>query len=242
MGICLALFSGKGGTGKSSVAAALAQGFALRGKKTVAVDLNSGLRCLDLLFGIDDRVIFDIGDILSGKNIKDALYDAGDPTVSVIPAAQCAQTDQYALAALIKTLRESFDAIVLDMPSGINDSLTESLLSFGTEFIAVVNPDATSLRCASVIGANFPEGFKRPRLIINKFDYDLIKSGIYRNIDDMIDITGMQLLGIIPQTSEVALLNLNCGFKPGSRLQNAAERIVLRICGEDCPLPDPKKI
>ena len=242
MGICLALFSGKGGTGKSSVAAALAQSFALRGKKTVAVDLNSGLRCLDLLFGIDDRVIFDIGDILSGKDIKDALYNAGNPTLSVIPAAQYAETNLTELTGVIKTLMESFDAVVLDMPSGINSALTDALVSSGAEFAAVVDPDAASLRCASVIGADFPEGGKRPRLIINKFEYDSVKSGIYCNIDDMIDITGMQLLGIIPRTSEVALLNLNRGFKAGGRFQGAAERIALRICGEDCPLPDPKKI
>lgn len=243
MGICLAICSGKGGVGKSSVTAALAEAFSLCEKSVAAVDLNVGFRCLDLLFGVDDRVVFDINDVLCGRDISDATYPAAECGASVIPAPSApVSLDFDRLCEVLHLLSSRFDVLLLDLPSGINNSLMSAAASQNAEFICVSTPDAVSLKNTASLASQLPPECKRSRLVINRFEYELSKNGINPNIDDMIDITGMQLLGIIPECSDFTLLPIKHKIKNGGRAAGAAMRIAKRLCDIPCPLPNPKKL
>lgn len=243
MGICLATTSGKGGTGKSTVCAALAVAFANSGKSVLLIDMDEGLRCLDMLFGVDDRVVFDLADVLCGKPISDAAYTAPvNPLISIIPAPiNTGRIEKSALQSFSKTVKSQYDTVIFDFPAGMDFSLYSAIGS-DVRFLTVCNPDPVSVRDAAAICNAFEEFEIQPRLIINRFNAEYIKRKIYSNIDDIIDISGFRLLGIIPQSTELMLLPVNHSISLKCRGFKAADRIAHRLCGDDIKLPKIKKI
>ncbi len=242
MGLLVALCSGKGGTGKSTTAAALALGFSDLGKSVVLLDLDAGLRCLDLIFGIDDRITLDIADILAGREVVDALYRIEGTSISLIPASANEQKpDVEGLADLIGLLKGRFDVVIADLPAGINSELLDMFSSLRAQIITVCTPDPVSLRDAATI-AGTVGGDIAPRLIINRFDYEFARSGTFSNVDDIIDTSATRLLGVFPLCMEFMLLSVKHRLKPRSKPRKAAVRIARRLCGENVPLPRLKKI
>lgn len=243
MGICLAVTSGKGGTGKSTVSAGLAVALSKSGKSVLLIDADEGLRCLDLVLGVDRDIVFDLGDVLSGRELSDAVYKAPlFKGVELIPAPGnpgCIKA--AAFSELIKRVVREYDAVIIDFPAGLDFSLY-SALGRKTQFITVCNPDPISVRDAQAVSMMLPETAIPPRLIINKFNIELIKSGVYKNIDDIIDTSGIRLLGIVPQSLELQLLPVNHKLKKGGNALSSFIRIALRICGKDVGLPALKKI
>ncbi len=243
MGICLGICSGKGGTGKSTVTTALSFCLSQKGKSVICVDLDEGLRCLDIMFGIDDKITLDLADILAGRPPIDAIYPIADTNISLIPAPlEYAKNDYSKLGNLITALKHNYDYVIVDLPAGINPRLTRFIASATTQFITVCNPDPVSIKDAAVMAKSLPRCPTAPRLIINSFNYELVKDGIYCNIDDMIDMSETQLLGIIPYSLELMLISVNHKLKIGSKAHRAASRIASRILGEKVALPNPKKI
>lgn len=243
MGICIATTSGKGGTGKSTVISALALAFSKMGKSVLLVDMDEGLRCLDLILGVDGNIVFDLADVLCGHPFEDAVYTVPNhPLISVVPAPrEIGLIKSEALSDFANRVKAQYDVVLFDFPAGMDFSLYSALGS-DTQFLAVCNPDPVSVRDAGAVCSALGEFKIPPRLIINKFSAEYIKKKIYSNIDDIIDTSGFRLIGIVPQSDELMLLPINhtinfkcCGFK-------AVYRIAKRLCGQEVRLPKIKKI
>ena len=232
--------SGKGGTGKSTVSSGLAVAAANMGKRVLLVDLDASLRCLDIIFGIDDKIVFDLSDAIKEKSIKKAIYPAAFyDNVFIVPAPSAGKIDFNALKALLKSAEAHFDFIILDFPAGAD---FENYAVFGgAQFIVVSGADSVSVRDAGVISAGIRSSVP-PRLVINRFDIDMVKGGMHKNIDGIIDAASTRLLGIVPADGELLTLSVNHRLKPRGRAAKAFTRIIKRVSGEDVTLPKLKKI
>lgn len=241
MGITVCTVSGKGGTGKSTVCSGLAIAAANKGGRVLLIDLDSGLRCLDTIFGIDDGVVFDLSDSIREFNSGKALYKAANyDNIFIIPAPASAEAiDFEKLRLIVDSLKESYDYIFLDFPSGVDfdayNKFKDSL------FLIVSGSDDVSTKAAGVISSGISSDTD-VRLIINRFDRDMISAGFYKNIDDVIDRAGARLIGIVPADGELLLLSRNHKIKPKGRAAKAFDRIIRRISKENVPLVALKKI
>lgn len=244
MGLCFAFVSGKGGTGKSTVSCGLAMQFSQLGKKVLIIDLDEGLRCLDMLFGIEKDVVFDLSDVLNGeKELEDAIYKAPfSDNISIVPAPQTAgNIKPEPLCGLINAQLSNYDVIILDMPAGVDFSCLSNV-SRQLYFVTVCNADPVSVRDAAAVASVLPDCDNETRLIINRFEPSLIKAGLYDNIDEIIDKSGLRLIGIVPQSFELNLLPVKHMLGKKGRASKALGRIALRLLGADVRLPNPKKI
>lgn len=243
MGICLATTSGKGGTGKSTVSCGLSLAFAKMGKTVLLIDMDEGLRCLDLLLGIDSNVVYDLSDILDGSPITNAIYPIPvNPLISVIPApSKPGSVTAEALSLFAEKVKALYDVVIFDFPAGLDFSLYTAIGN-DVQFLTICNPDPVSVRDAAAVCSSLPESKLAARLIINRFDAEYIKKKIYSNIDDIIDTSGFRLLGLVPQSTDLMLLGINHKIKPRTRAFKSCLRIAKRLCGEDVRLPKIKKI
>ncbi|MBQ8202688.1 MAG: AAA family ATPase [Clostridia bacterium] len=243
MSLVLATTSGKGGTGKSTVSVSLALAFSKLNKKVLLMDMDEGLRSLDLFLSLDDRIVFDLSDVLKGADIEDAVYPVDkNENISLLPAPRSTgEIEPDAFKELLGRLVPLYDVVILDFPAGL-DFYLYNVLPKDTQFITVCNPDPVSVRDAGIVCDLLPHTEKDPRLILNRFDIELIKNGTYKNIDDIIDASGLRLLGVVPNDSELMLLSVNHKLHPKKRAFKAATRIAKRLLGEKILLPKPKKI
>ncbi len=243
MGRIFAVVSGKGGTGKSTVSVGLAAAFSAFGHRVLVIDLDTGLRCLDMLLGVEEEIVFDLGDVLAGREVSDAVY--GVPyldKVKMIPAPQnTAPIDSGKFSALLDEVSGDYDIVLLDFPAGLDISMM-SALSNQVKFITVCTPDPISVRDAAAVCGALETIGASTRLIINKFSTDSIKNGMAVNIDDVIDNTGIRLIGIVPQSGELSQLCVKHKIPKRCKALRALLRITERLCGTDVRLPDPKKI
>lgn len=241
MSITVCTVSGKGGTGKSTVSSGLAIAAASRGISVLAIDLDAGLGCLDTIFDIDESVVFNLADSLHGGDLKKAAYKAKHyDNISVVPApATTGKIDFVKLHALIESVKNDYGLIILDFPAGA-DFEAYSLFPEAV-FLIVSGADDISVKAAAVISEGINEN-TTVRLIINRFDMDMITGGFYRNVDDLIDSSLTRLIGIVPADGELLLLNRNHKIKPKGRAARAFDRILRRISGEEVRLPKLKRI
>lgn len=243
MGICLATTSGKGGTGKSTVSCGLSIAFSKMGKSVLLIDMDEGLRCLDLLLGVDHQVVYDLSDVLNGTPITNATYTLPQNSlISVIPApSHVGNIDPQALADFAKNVKAQYDVVIFDFPAGLDFSLYTEI-GDDAQFLTICNPDPVSVRDAAAVCAALPQTQHEARLIINRFDAEYIKKKIYSNIDDIIDISGFRLLGIVPYCSDLMLLSVTHKINKRTRAFKALYRIAKRLCGDEIRLPKIKKI
>jgi len=212
----IVLTSGKGGVGKTVASASIALGIALRGKKTVVIDLDVGLRNLDLALGCERRVIFDLVNVMQGEaELTDSLIrDRHSDNLFILPASQTRDKDALSkngLAKLIERLvDEGFEFIIMDSPSGLERG-AKLALYFADEVIFVVNPTRASLRgCDRMLGILQQESKKLQsgdgpvveRLLINR--YQSSKASGETSRQQMIDLLGIDLLGIVPESESIA--------------------------------------
>ncbi len=239
----LGIVSGKGGTGKSTVSCGLAVAFASMYKRVLLVDLDEGLRCLDLMMGIEKDVVYDLGDVLSGQDINTAVYTSPEfENIKIIPAPQNAGIlNPASLEKFIKNLGSTYDYIIFDFPAGADFSLCNAL-GKNAQIIAVSNMDPVSVRDAAVTGRNIEPKKNPPRLIINKFNADYIKNGVFYNIDDIIDNSAIRLIGLVPNSSELTLFSVTHSLSKRGKAFKSFLRIAKRINKEDVLLPNYKKI
>ncbi len=201
MGSILLVTSGKGGTGKSTVAVNLALSLVYQGKTALLVELDSGLRCLDLMLGIDS-IVYDLGDVLSGKcQALDAVYSAENHKGLDIIAAP-SDTNQIIspnrFQTLCKYLGRLYDFVILDTPAGLGTPL--SLASEVSDLaIIVANTSQVSIRDAEKTATLLTQkGVKRLRLVVNMVPMEKEKNILIPDFDEIIDRVGAQLLAIIP--------------------------------------------
>ena len=243
MSLILGVISGKGGTGKSTVSYGLSVAFSKMNKSVLLVDLDEGLRCLDTLAGLDEKITNDLSDLLLGAAIDNATYKSEMyDNLYLVPAPINIGVINYVnMSDFHKRVNGKFDVIIYDFPAGIDiDKLTA--IGDNAKFIIVSNSDIISLKDAAAIKNRLPYTKEEPRIIINRFFKEFIKDGIWGSIDDMIDTSGIRLIGIVPSSLEAATLSISHKFTKNSRVLKAFSRIAKRLCGEEVLLPKINKI
>ncbi len=239
----LATVSGKGGVGKSTASVGLGVAFARKGEKVLLVDMDEGLRCLDLMLGADKTAVFDLADVLSGKDIEDAVYNCTfEENLYLIPApAKTDLIDNKALEEFALSVKNMFDTVIFDFPAGINK---EQYLALPEEtlFITVAVPDPVSVRDAAYLSDVLYESGLEARLIINRFVYKQNRKLRFKNVDEIIDTASLRLIGIVPESEELSLFSLKHKLPKRSKVFRAFDRISDRLEGKSRLLPKIKKI
>lgn len=230
--------SGKGGVGKSSAVCGLCRCLTDMGKNVLVMDFDIGLRGLDLIFDVSDQVVFDWGDIILGRcELDKALISADGATLIAAPRIFAQEFTKDTISRILEILDPLFDYILLDAPAGISKGLYLAACCADRALI-VSTPDNVCVRCGSLTAEKLLElGINDIRLIINRFKKRPVVQGRLLNIDDVIDSAGVQLIGVIPEDSEV-MYSLANGERLSSRsfAHEALVKIAERINGENIPL------
>ncbi len=248
MGIVITVTSGKGGVGKSTTLANLAVGMADEGKKVVAVDFDIGLRNLDMLLGLENRIVYNVIDVMEGKcNLSQALInDKHSKSLYFLPASQTCDKNilnKEKVKELLDTLKKEFDIILLDSPAGIEGGF-EHAIAYADRALVVSTPDVSSVRDADrVIGIIDAKSDKAQRgeevikhVIINRIKPELVERGDMLNTDDVLNILALPLIGVVPDCEKViSSTNMGEPIIRDDKAQSgeAYRRISKRILGED---------
>ena len=242
MGLILATTSGKGGVGKSSIAAGLGFTFAREGERVLLVDMDEGLGSLDLLLGLESSAVADLSDALVSKDITDVAYETKIPNLSLIPAPKVlGQIDPELFKKFVRKANEIYDVLIFDFPAGLDFSLY-SLMPMRTQFLCVASPDPICVRAAAAVGLKLAEMGLNSRLIINRFDYKEHKSRRYKSIDGIIDVASIRLLGIVPESEEINKLSVKQSMNQRCKAAKALLRIAERLRYKNIPLKNLRKI
>lgn len=246
MGEVLVITSGKGGVGKTTSTANIGTGLAAQGKKVVLIDTDIGLRNLDVVLGLENRIVYDLVDVVEGNCrlkqalIKDKRYDG----LYLLPAAQTrdkSAINPEQMIALCNELREDFDFIVVDCPAGIEQGFKNAVA--GADFaIVVTTPEVSAVRDADrIIGLLEANDIKNPKLLVNRVRIDMVRRGDMMNIDDIIDILAIDLIGVVPDDERI-VVSTNRGepvvLDAKSNAGHAYREITQRILGKDIPIAD----
>ncbi len=243
MGKILAVTSGKGGVGKSSLSVGIAAAFCAMDEKVLLIDMDGGLRCLDLMLGTEESTVFDLADAFETGDFEKAVYTAPlAENLFFVPApATTGRIDVTAFSEFAHLVANEYDTVIFDFPAGINLDLYKALPPEAL-FLTVAVPDPVSIRDAAAIGTLLAENGIRTRLVINRFVYKQSCKYKFKNIDGIIDSAGIRLLGLVPESEEIAMLSVRHKLKHNGNALKAFTRIARRINGEQLPLPKLKKI
>ena len=249
MGEAIVITSGKGGVGKTTTTANLGTGLAMRGHRVVLVDADIGLRNLDVVIGLENRIVYDIVDVVEGScKLKNALIkDKRTEGLYLLPAAQTRDktaVNNEQMTKLVADLKEEFEYVLIDCPAGIEHGFKNAIVA-ADKAIVVTVPEVSAVRDADrIIGLLLANEVDYVRLIINRLRKDMIDAGNMLDIDDTLEILSVDLLGIVPEDSDI-IRSSNIGepvvIRAESPAGTAYRNIVARILGEDVPLMELKK-
>lgn len=242
-GKVITITSGKGGVGKTTTCANIGTGLAIRGKKVVLIDADIGLRNLDVVMGLENRIVFDLIDVVE-KNCKlrqALIKDKRFESLFLLPAAQTKEKDAVKpeqMIELCQELRLDFDYILIDCPAGIEHGFKNAVAGADTAFI-VTTPDVSAVRDADrIIGLLQAHEIYEPRLIINRVRPDMVRKGDMMDVNDVIDILAINPIGVVPDDQSI-IISTNRGEPAvsdnSSRAGQAYRNIVARIEGENVP-------
>jgi septum site-determining protein MinD len=238
--------SGKGGVGKTTATANLAVSLASLGKKVICIDADIGLRNLDVVMGLENRIVYDLVDVIEGRcNLRQAMVkDRRIPDLYLLPAAQTRDKTAVSpddMITLTDGLRPDYEYILIDSPAGIEWGFRNALAP-ADEVIVVTNPEVAAVRDADrIIGLIEADERRLPAsLIINRVKPDMVRQGDMLSVDDVIDILSVRLLGVIPE-DEYILIASNKGVPitldhQNSPASTAFRNIARRLTGEQVPL------
>ena len=253
MGIVIAVISGKGGVGKTTATANVGLGIALNGKKCIVVDFDIGQRNLDMILGLENRVVYDLVQVMNEEaSVKQAIIKSKvNENLHFLAASQTKDKsilESSKVKLLIDNLKESYEYIILDSPAGIESGF-EHTIEFADEAIVVVNPEVSSIRDADraigILDAKSQKvkegGEVTKSLIINRISADMVRSGEMLKPEDIIDILDIRLIGKVPEDRGVIDASnqgkpvvLNCKSMAGG----AYMRIAQRLCGESIEIEE----
>ena len=243
LGRVIVVTSGKGGVGKTTTTANIGMALASMGEKVALVDADIGLRNLDLVLGLENRIVYNVVDVVEGRaKLKQALIkDKRSPNLAFLPAAQTrdksAVTPEQMLT-IIEELRHDFTYVLIDCPAGIEQGFKNAIAG-AQEAIIVTNPEVSSVRDADrVIGFLETSGITTNRLVVNRIRPAMVKGGDMMSVEDVLDILGasVKLLGVVPDDESI-ITSTNRGepavLKPSSRAGQAYINVSRRLRGEE---------
>lgn len=242
----ITITSGKGGVGKTTATANLSVALALAGYKVVAIDADIGLRNLDVVMGLENRIVYDLVDVVEGVcRLKQAMIrDKRIQGLYLIPAAQT--RDKSALTpedmlSICEQLKQEFDYVLIDSPAGIEQGFKNALAP-ANKVIIVATPEVSSVRDADrIIGLIEAEEKGPGQLIINRLKPDMVKRGEMLAIEDVLDILAIDLIGVLPD-DEAIIISTNKGapvvLENNSLVSQAFKNIASRITGQAVPFLD----
>ena len=210
MGEVFVITSGKGGVGKTTTSANIGAGLARLDKKVILVDTDIGRRNLDVVRGLENRIIYHLVDVIEGRcRIKQALiHDQRFPNLYLLPSAQTKDKTAVTpmqMKKLTDQLRDDYDFVLLDCPAGIEQGFLNAIAGAGHAVI-VTTPEVSAIRDADrVSGLLMSNGIDDIYMIVNRLRYDLIRRGDMMSVDDVVDILGLNLLGFIPDDENVVI-------------------------------------
>jgi len=224
--------SGKGGVGKSTLSTTFAKVLASEGNSVLMIDFDMALRTVDIMLGVSSVVLYDWSDVLNGQcNPESAIIHSIGPDLIAAPRG-IIPIDKYDIKALVALYEDKYDYIIMDCPAGVGDVLKATLAAADLALI-VSTPDSVCVRSASVAAAMAAESNVESRLIINRFRKRVTNNGRALSVDDVIDATETQLIGIVPEDIQFSLSLLNGELLDvNSKSVKAIKRIVDRINGE----------
>ncbi|MGM0501042.1 MAG: septum site-determining protein MinD [Bacillota bacterium] len=236
--------SGKGGVGKTTTVANIGTGLAKLGRKVVLIDADIGLRNLDVVLGLENRIVYDIVDVVEGNcRLEQSLIrDKRYSSLHLLPAAQTRDktaVDPGQMKELMTELKQEFDYVIVDSPAGIERGF-KNAISGVDEALVVTTPEVSAVRDADrIIGMLEAEGVSGAQLIINRVRMDMVNRGDMMDIQDMVEILAIEQLGVIPEDEEI-VVSTNRG-KPAilvdkSKAGQAFWNVARRIEGEEVPL------
>ncbi len=240
--------SGKGGVGKTTTSANVGTGLAMMGAKVVLIDTDIGLRNLDVVMGLENRIVYNLVDVVEGNcRMKQALIkDKRYPNLFLLPSAQTKDKSAVTpgqMQKLVDDLREEFDYVLLDCPAGIEQGFKNAIAGADRAFV-VTTPEVSAIRDADrIIGLLEAEGITKIDLIVNRIRMDMVRRGDMMSIEDVIDILGVPLIGAIPDDEEI-VISTNQG-EPLAGMNSSSGQAYLNICkrvfGQEVPLADMEK-
>lgn len=246
MGVSIVITSGKGGVGKTTTTANIGTALASTGRSVVVVDGDTGLRNLDVLMGLENRIVYTIVDVIENRcRLKQALVkDKRYNNLCLLPTAQTRDKDDISpkdMLNIVNLLKEEFDYVLIDSPAGIEQGFENSVIG-ADRAIVVVNPEITSVRDADrVIGKLDAKGLEDHAVIVNRLNYQMAASGDMLDVPDIIETLSVDLLGVIPDDRNVTI-STNKGepiVLDGKAIAgHAFKNIARRIMGEDVPILD----
>lgn len=244
MGKTIVVTSGKGGVGKTTATANIGTGLAMRGQKVVVIDTDIGLRNLDVVMGLENRIVYDLVNVIEGDcKVQQAMIrDKHKIELYLIPAAQTRDKnsiDPVLLRKLCAKLEEEFDFVLIDCPAGIEQGFKNAIAA-ATEAIIVTTPEVSAIRDADrVIGLLEAAEMQRPSLIINRINPDMVKRGDMMDQKDVVSLLAVEVLGLVP-ADERTITAANRGIPvvhDKKAISGAAFlRIAARVDGDEVPL------
>ena len=247
MGEVIVITSGKGGVGKTTTTANLGAALALADKKVVLVDTDIGLRNLDVVMGLENRIVYDLVDVAEGKcKLRQALIkDKRFTDLYLLPAAQTrdksAVTEEQ-MIEITNKLREEFDYILIDCPAGIEQGFKNAVAG-ANRAIVVTTAEISAIRDADrIIALVEVSGIKNPELIINRLRPEMVRKGEMMDVDDIVDLLSIELVGVVPD-DEYIIMHTNKGEPVVTNKKSPAGRAYIeisrRILGENVEITIP---
>ena len=239
----IVITSGKGGVGKTTATANIGMGLARMKKKTVVIDTDIGLRNLDVVLGLENRIVYNMVDVIEGNcRLKQALIkDKRCPELSLLPSAQTRDKSAVTPEQMIKLteeLKEHFDYVLLDCPAGIEQGFKNAIAG-AERAIVVTTPEVSAIRDADrIIGLLEAAEFRNIDLLINRIRPDMVRRGEMMSVEDVVEILAVNLIGAVPDEEEV-VISTNQG-EPLAGDDTLAGQAFFNVCrrilGEEVPL------
>jgi septum site-determining protein MinD len=242
----ITIVSGKGGVGKTTSVANIAVALATHGQKVTCIDGDIGLRNLDVVLGLENRIVYDLVDVIEGRcRLRQAMIrDKQLPELYLIPAAQTRDKTAVSPSDMVRLcdeLRPEVDWILIDSPAGIERGFKNAIAA-ADQVLVMTNPEISAVRDADrVIGLLDAEGKGPAVLIINRLNPVMVRRGDMLSVDDVLDLLAIELIGVVPEDENVVVasnkglpLALDGRNKAGKAFQNIARRLM----GEKVPFLD----